>query len=340
MSLPAYVVRRLAQSLLILLGLSMLIFLVARIMPGDPARVALGAHAPEETVQRYREWMHYDKPLPVQYYYWLGSLIQGTLGESLITRRNVALDLKAFFPATLELVLFSGLITTVFGILLGAFAARFLNTWIDNVLRVTAYVGVVTPPFIFAILLLLFFGYLLRILPTMGRFSAAVAQPPVVTGMMTIDSLIAGDLRGFFDALKHLLMPALALALGPMSQQARITRASMSDNSRKEYISVARGQGLPERLISTKYLLKPSLIGSVSILGLEFGATLGNAFPVELIFSWPGLSRYGVEAMLHKDLNAITAVVLVIGLVFIVANIVVDLVVVYLDPRIRLEKEK
>jgi len=309
-------------------------------MPGDPARVALGALVPEEIVQRYREWMHYDEPLHVQYYYWIRSAIQGTFGESLVTRRNVVLDLKTFFPATIELVLFSGLITTVCGILLGAFSARFLNSWIDNVLRFAAYIGVVTPPFIFAILLLLFFGYLLRVLPTMGRLGAGVSTPPVVTGMITVDSLISGNFTAFFDTVKHLLMPAIALALGPMSQQARITRSSMSDNSRKEYITLARGQGMPEWLINLKYLLKPSLIGSVSILGLEFGATLGNAFPIELIFSWPGLSRYGVQAMLHKDLNAITAVVLVIGVVFIGMNIVVDVVVAYLDPRIRFARDR
>ncbi len=150
------------------------------------------------------------------------------------------------------------------------------------------------------------------------------------------DALLAGDFKVFVDAFKHLIMPALALAMGAMAQEARITRASMSDNLSKDYIASARGMGIPERLIMGRFLLKPSLIPTISILGLDFASTLGNAFLVELIFNWPGLSRYGMNAMLRKDLNAISAVILVLGVLFIVVNILVDLIVARLDPRIRL----
>lgn len=317
----------------------MLIFLIARVMPGDPARAALGVRAPKEVVERLREWMHLDKPLYVQYYYWLRGAVRGDFGESLFTRRNVAIDVKAFLPATMELVLFSGLIMTVFGILLGAISARYSNTWADNMLRIGSYVGVVTPSFIFAILFLLLFGYVLRILPTMGRLGAEVIGPPVMTGMVTVDSLIMGNFAAFFDALKHLLMPATALALAGMSQTVRITRSSMSDNLQKDYIKVARAHGIPERVINLKLLLKPSLIPTVSLLGPSLASLLGNAFLVELVFNWPGLSRYGVQAMLRKDLNAITAVILVLGVVFITVNFIIDMIVTYLDPRIRLAGE-
>lgn len=336
MALPAYVVRRLVYSLFILLGLTMFVFVISRVMPNDPARVALGPQAPEKVVQRYREWMHLNEPIPAQYYYWLKNVLSGNLGESIYTRRNVLLDIQDFLPATMELALFSALIMTLFGILLGALSARYANTWVDNLVRMGSYAGVVTPAFIFGIFFLLLFGYVLRILPTMGRLSAGVTDPPVITGMITTDSLITGNFAAFFDALKHLLMPATAMALGGVAQEARITRSSMSDNMLKDYIAVARAQGIPERAITLKYLLKPSLIPTVSILGLDFAALIRNAFLVEIVFGWPGLSRYAIKAMTLTDLNAITGVVLVLGVVFTTVNIIVDVVVAYLDPRIRL----
>ena len=340
MRLGIFLLKRLLHSVFVLLGLSILIFIIARVMPGDPARAALGPRAPEWAVQRVRESMYLDKPLYAQYYYWLRDALHGDFGESLVTRRDVATDIKEFLPATMELVLFSGVIMAVFGILLGAISARYSNTWIDNVVRIGSYIGVVTPSFVFAVLFLLAFGYVLHILPSMGRLSAGVTRPPVITGLITLDGLFTGNFRAVGDALWHLIMPGVALALGGMSQEARITRSSMSDNLRKDYIAAERAQGIPERVINLKYLLKPSLIPTVSILGLDFAALLANAFLVELIFNWPGMSRYGINGMLRKDLNAIIAVIMVMGLVFVIVNIIVDLIVAFLDPRIRLGAER
>jgi len=339
MSFSAFLVRRLLYSIIILVGLSMLIFAISRIMPGDPARLALGARAPEDVVQRWREWMHLDEPIHIQYYHWVKDALQGKLGQSLWTRRDVSIDVAAFLPATMELVLFSGIIMTIFGILLGAISARYKNTWIDNAVRLGTYFGVATPAFIIAILLLLLLGYVMKILPTMGRLDASLAAPPLRTGMITLDALIAGNFAVFWDAIRHLIMPSIALAMGGMAQEARITRSSMADNMLKDYIAVARSNRIPPRVINLKYLLKPSLIPTVSILGLDFAALLSNAFLVELIFGWPGLSRYGVEAMVRKDINAVTGVVLVMGVLFITVNVVVDVIVGYLDPRIRLRAE-
>jgi peptide/nickel transport system permease protein len=193
---------------------------------------------------------------------------------------------------------------------------------------------------VFAILFLLLFGYVLNLLPTMGRLSHGITPPPTITGMIVIDGLITGNFAAALDALKHLILPGVALALGGLSQEARITRSSMSDNLQKDYIAAEKSQGIPERIIMLKYLLKPSLIPTVSILGLDFAALLANAFLVELIFNWPGMSRYGINAMLSKDLNAIIAVIMVLGLVFVAVNIIVDLIVSYLDPRIRLGAER
>jgi peptide/nickel transport system permease protein len=153
---------------------------------------------------------------------------------------------------------------------------------------------------------------------------------------MTVDSLLAGQFGTFVDAVKHLILPALALALGPIAQESRITRSTMADNMGKDYIASAHALGIPERTVFGRFLLKPSLIPTVSILGLDIAATFSNAFLVELIFNWPGLARYGMQSMLHKDLNAISAVILVLGAVFVAVNIIVDIIVAQLDPRIRL----
>ena len=336
MNYITFLVRRVVHSIFVLLGLSIVIFGISRIMPGDPARMAVGARAPQWVVDNLREQMHLDEPLYAQYYYWLRDALHGDFGISLVTRRPVADDIKEFFPATLELTLFAGIIMGVGGILFGTVSAQHKDKWIDNVLRVVSYLGVVTPSFVFATLFLLLFGMTLEWMPTMGRLSLGVTRPPVVTGLMTIDSLLAGNLATFFDALRHLILPGIALAMGGLAQEARITRATMSDNLTKDYIACERSLGIPEKVIMRKFLLKPSLIPTVSILGLDFAGTMSSAFLVELIFNWPGSSRYGINAMLRKDLNAIAAVIMVLGVVFIVVNILVDLVVAQLDPRIRL----
>lgn len=336
MKLLPFVTRRAFHSIFVLLGLSIVIFIIARVMPGDPARVAVGARAPDWVVDNLREQMHLNDPLFVQYTYWLRDAVQGDFGISLVTRRPVAQDVREFFPASLELALFSLIITAGAGIGLGTLSAWHKDKLADNVVRVISYLGVVTPSFVFAILFLLLFGYLLDWLPTIGRLSETVTRPPTVTGFMTVDTLLAGNLAAFFDAVAHLILPALALAMGSMAQEARITRSTMSDNLTKDYIAAERALGVPERTVMGRFLLKPSLIPTVSILGLDFAAGLSNAFLVELIFVWPGLSRYGMNAILRKDLNAISAVILVLGVVFIVVNLLVDITVARLDPRIGL----
>jgi peptide/nickel transport system permease protein len=320
----------------VLLGLSIVIFVIARVMPGDAARMAVGARAPQWVVDRIREHMHLNDPLPVQYYYWLRGAVQGDFGLSLVTQRPVTTDIKEFFPASLELVLFSGVMAAVGGIGLGIVAARYKDTWVDNAVRVISYAGIVTPSFVFAILFVLLFGFALKWFPIIGRVSEQTVAPPLRTGMVTVDALLSGRFDVFLDALRHMVLPALALAMGSIAQEARITRSSMADNLTKDYIAAARALGIAERSVMGKFLLKPSLIPTVSILGLDIAATFSIAFLVELIFNWPGLGRYGMTSMLHKDLNAISAVILVFGAAFVSINILVDIIVAWLDPRIRL----
>jgi len=340
MSISRFLIRRTAYSIFVLLGLSIVIFIIARIMPGDPARMAVGARAPQWVVDRIRENMHLNQPLPVQYYYWLRDALRGDFGLSLVTQRPVTNDIIEFLPASIELVILSAIISSITGIGLGVLSARYMDTWIDNIVRVFSYTGIVTPSFVFAILFVLLFGFTLDWFPIIGRLSENLTAPPLRTGMVTVDALIAWQPKVFVNAIWHMILPAMSLAMGSIAQAARITRSSMADNLSKDYIAAARALGIPERMVSGRFLLKPSLIPTISILGLDVAATISVAFLVELIFNWPGLGRYGMTAMLHKDLNAISAVILIFGAIFILANITVDLIVAYLDPRIRLRSAR
>jgi ABC-type dipeptide/oligopeptide/nickel transport systems, permease components len=328
--------KKIASYLLVLLGLSILVFVIGRVIPGDPARQALGPRAPEATVQALRVEMNLDKPVPIQYALWLKGAVHLDLGKSLQTRRPVIQDIRDYLPATLEIVILSAIFMIIGGILLGVISTKYSNTWLDGVIRIISYLGIVSPAFVWAIIFMLVFGYAFTIFPTTGRISLGIIDPPRITGMFTIDFLLNRDPVGFVDAFKHLVLPAFALMLGGLAQAARMTRSTMLDNSTKDYILAEQAYGIPEKRILFKYLLKPSLIPTVSIMSLDIASLFGSAFLVEQLFNYPGLSRYGMQAMLNKDLNAISGVVIILGIVFIVVNIIIDLVIQYLDPRVRL----
>jgi len=334
--MSTFILKRLSYTVFVLFGLSILIFIIARVLPGDPARLALGPRAPDWAVENLRQQLHLNEPLYIQYFYWVRDAATGSLGQSLVTRRDVMADVLDFLPATLELIVLSALLVVALAIPIGMLAGRRANSWFDNLVRVLSYVGVAVPAFVVAIVFLLVFGFMLNIAPSIGRISPSIVAPPTVTGFITIDSLISGNIVAFYDAVVHLILPALALALGPIAQEARITRSSVVENLNKDYILSTVSHGVPERLLTLKYLLRPSLIPTVSVMGLDISSLIANAFLVELIYNWPGVSRYGITAMLRKDLNAIVAVVMIAGIIFAIANIVVDLIVAYLDPRIRL----
>ena len=330
------VIRRIPSLLIALIGLSILIFFIARVLPGDAARFALGPRATIEAVQKLRTQLHLDDPIYIQYYYWLRDALSGNLGQSLVTFRSVSTDIVEFLPATLELVAFALIIDIIFSMSLGIIAGKYSNTWIDVIIRGIAYIFTSIPSFIFGIFFLLVFGFYLNILPVGGRLTYGVIPPPTVTRFYTIDALIAGRFDVFVDALKHIIMPGFSLAMGMIAQESRILRSGIVDTLRKEFITAAVSHGIPDRVVTFKYLLKPSMIPTVTIMALDISVAVGGAFLVELIFNWPGFSRYGTNAILMKDLNAIVAVVLVIGIIFALANIIADIIVSYLDPRIRL----
>ncbi len=331
-----YVLKRLIQGIFVLFGVSIMIFALSRIIPGDPARLALGQRATQEAVDTLSRQMYLDKPLPMQYGLWLRDVFSGDFGISLTTKRSVTLDLIQFLPATMELVILSGLMMVGGALLLGRLAAKYHDKFADGLVRVLSYAGIAIPSFVVAILLLVLFGNTWKIIPTLGRLSPGVSPPPHMTGFFILDALAAGQLSTAWDAFLHLLLPAFALSLGGMFQDARLMRSALTDNMSKEYMCVSRSYGLPESVLLNKYLFKPSSTSVITVMGLDLAAMVGNAFLVEKIFNWPGLSKYGITAMIAKDLNAICAVVLVIGLTFLVINLIVDLINAMVDPRIRL----
>jgi peptide/nickel transport system permease protein len=219
---------------------------------------------------------------------------------------------------------------------LGVVAAATRDGWIDNAARLFAILGAVTPSFLLALLLQILAGYVLHMLPTTGRLSPDAGFAADLTGLMTIDSLLRGRLDVFGDALRHLLLPSLALSAATLGQIARITRASMIDVARQDYIEAGRAFGVPARVRVFKYMLRPAFVPPMTILGLEFASLIGNAFVVELVFGWPGMASYGVRTILQKDLNAVMGVVMVSGVFFVAVNLVIDVLVGFVDPRVRI----
>jgi peptide/nickel transport system permease protein len=340
MEFLAFLTRRLLWSLLVLVGLSIVIFVIARVVPGDPARMALGPTASAEQVADLQEKLGLNKPMIEQYGLFLSGLAQGELGRSLLTEQSVNSDIRKTFPATLELVLCTIVLAFVLGVPLGVAAARWKDRWPDNLVRALAIFSAVMPAFFLAILLQILAGYVLNILPTTGRLPAGIDFDADITGLLLVDSLIRGRLDVFAEATRHLLLPTIALAAGTMGQIARITRASMIDVSRQDYIEAARAFGVPDRLRMFKYMLRPAFVPPLTITGLEFASLIGNAFVVELIFSWPGMASYGIRAITQKDLNAIMGVVMVSGAFFVFVNLLIDVLVGVVDPRVRIRGER
>ncbi|MER2634755.1 MAG: ABC transporter permease [Rhizobiaceae bacterium] len=336
MEFIVFLLRRVLWSIFVLLGLSIVIFLIARVIPGDPARIALGPSATAEQVLDLRSRLGLDRPMIEQYFLFASGLFEGDLGRSLLTSRPVQDDIRATFAATFELVFVTVSLSLLLGLPLGIVAARWRSRWPDHLVQGVSIFSAVTPTFLKALLLQMLAGYVLHVLPTQGRLSGDIDFAADVTGMMLVDSILRGRGDIFLDAGRHLILPAIALSLASMGQIARITRASMIEVFGKDYIEASRAFGIPERVQVLKYALRPSLVPPLTILGLQFSALIGNSFVVELIFAWPGMASYGMRTILQKDLNAVMGVVMVSGAFFVTVNLLIDIVVGFVDPRIRI----
>ncbi|MDG2298743.1 MAG: ABC transporter permease [Planktomarina sp.] len=332
----SYLLRRALTLLFVLLGLAILIFIIARIVPGDPARIALGPLATSVQVAELREEMGLNASFPVQLWSYLSGLAQGDLGKSLLTSRPVMDDIRGALPATFELVLVTIILQIVVSIPLGVLAAIYRNTWVDNVLRVISLIGVVTPGFVLAIILQLIAAHYLGFLPVTGRLDGGIDFDANITGLLLVDGTLKGRFDVVLDAIRHLFLPAIALSAAGIGQVMRITRTAMIEVASRDFVEATRAYGIPEKIVTFRYMLRVASVAPLTILGLEFASLIGNAFIVEFVFSWPGIASYGVRTILQKDLNAVIGVVLVSGVFFVIANLTIDLLLGLLDPRHRL----
>lgn len=331
-----YCARRLLHGVLVLAGLSVLIFFLARLMPGDPVRLLLPDEATAADVQRVRQRLGLDRPLPVQYVLYVKGLMQGQFGPSFLSRRDVAHDLAERFPATLELVLVGMGLAILAGVPLGVVSALYKDRWPDHCTRLFAFGSVSLPRFWIGIMFQLAFAYALRWLPLFGRIDTA--PPQHLTGLYLLVSLLTADWPAFASSLQHILLPAIALALSPMAQIMRITRGSMIDEQWKDYTVISRVLGMPRNLLVYKYMLRNACTSTLTVIGLLFGWSLGGAFVVETVFAWPGVARYGVQAVLFKDFNAVIGVTLITGVTYVLVNLLVDVLYGYVDPRLRVSR--
>lgn len=333
-----FLIKRLLLMIGVLIGLSMFIFLLARVMPGDPARLALGPEATQEQIQQLRHDLGLDQPIYIQYQMFVKGLLKGQLGMSLETRRDVSKDLFQRFPASFELVSVAITIAVLLGVPLGIISALRKDRVIDHFSRLFAFAGISAPRFWSGIMFQLFFALSLGLLPLAGRIGIGSEPPTDITGLYLIDSLITLNFSAFTESLRHIILPAITLSLSPLGQVSRLIRASMIEQLNKDYTIVSRTIGLPEDLNIYKYMLKNAFTSTLTVTGLLVGWMIGSAFVVEQVFAWPGMARYGVNAVIRKDFNAIVGVVLVIGLGYLLINFLVDLLYGLLDPRIRLKK--
>jgi peptide/nickel transport system permease protein len=332
--MKSYVIKRVLNVILIVFVVSILIFLLIRLAPGDPAITMAGEHASAETLAKMRAEWGLDRPLIVQYGIWLGHALRGDLGQSILTHQSVLTELVQRFPNTLELSIFAMIFATIIGLLAGIISAVRRYSFWDYASMFIALFGVSMPVFWLAIILIMIFGIKLDLLPTGGRLGVMYSIAPI-THLYLVDSLIELRFPAFFDALKHLILPAAALGTIPMAFVARITRSSMLDVMGQDYIRTARSKGLSEHAIIVKHALRNAMIPILTASGTEFAGLMGGAVLTETIFSWPGLGTYIVQAVSARDYPAVQGSVIFVALVVALVNLLVDIVYSYVDPRIR-----
>jgi peptide/nickel transport system permease protein len=329
-----FVVRRLLLLVPILLGLSILVFVWIRALPGGPAEALLGERATPEAIAQIRHQYGLDKPVYVQYWSYVKTTAGGDLGTSVTTRRPVTDELRQRFPATIELTVAAMIFSLVFGIPLGFVAAKRYGTAFDHASLVLSLLGVSIPVFFLAILLKYVFAVKLGLLPTVGRISA-LTDLNHPTNFYLLDALLAGDLNAFWDVLKHLMLPAIALGSIPLAIIARITRAAVLDVQNEDYVRTARAKGLSPRVVDERHIFRNALLPIVTIIGLQAGLLLSGAVLTETVFAFPGMGTWLVDAIRGRNFPVLQGGILFVSLVFVLVNLLVDVTYALINPRIR-----
>jgi peptide/nickel transport system permease protein len=331
------IVRRLLFLVLVLFGLSVITFTLSHIVPNDPARLIAGPRASPSAVTKVRHEYGLDQPLVVQYVDYVRGVARLDFGRSFTSRQPVRDDLEKYLPATIELGTYAFLLSTVIGVPLGVLSAVRRDSWLDHLARFVSISGLALPVFWLALMVqYLFFGRL-GWLPDGQRLPIGTDPPPSVTGLYAVDSLLTANWSLLRLVLAHLAMPVVVLAFGSLAVVTRMVRGGMLDVLNQDYVRTARAKGLAHRDVVVRHALKNALLPTVTSLGLQVGLLLSGTFLVELVFSWTGIGRYAVQAIEQVDYNAIMATTLIIALIFVLVNLVVDVLYLFLDPRISFE---
>ncbi|ORM70270.1 ABC transporter permease [Pantoea rwandensis] len=326
--------------ILVVAGVCVITFIISHLIPGDPARLLAGDRASDEIVQHIRQQLGLDLPLWQQFIRYVEQLLHGDLGVSIRTGRPVLEDLKNFFPATLELAFCALLIALVVGVPLGVLSAVYKNRWLDHLVRLLALTGISTPAFWLGLgVIVLFYGKL-NLLPGGGRLDDWLDPPARVTGFYLIDSLLSGDLEVFFNALTHLILPATTLAFVHLGIVARQIRSAMLEQLSEDYVRTALASGLSKFTIVVRYALPNALIPSVTVLGLALGDLLYGAVLTETVFAWPGMGAYVVSSIQALDFPAVMGFAIVVSFAYVLVNLFVDLLYLWIDPRMGRGAEK
>ncbi|MFJ7734182.1 ABC transporter permease [Lysinibacillus sp. NPDC097231] len=329
-----YMGRRVFQLIPVLLGMTFIVFMLIRAIPGNPAQVILGQQATKEAVEALNASLGLNKPWYTQYFNYLGGIFQGDLGVSLRTKLPVSQEIFPYLAATAELAIFAMIIAVIVGVNAGIISAWFQNSWFDYVAMVVALIGVSVPVFWLGLMEQWAFSNQLGWFPATGR--ADVRNPvTAITHFYLLDTLIQGSFNQFIEVLKRLVLPGMALATIPMAIIARITRSSMLEVMRSDYVRTARAKGQKMFVVVYKHALKNAIIPVLTVIGLQTGLLLGGAILTETIFSWPGIGRYIYDAIGFRDYPVIQSGILVVAFIFIMINLIVDLLYTVIDPRIK-----
>ncbi len=337
--LARYILRRLILTIPMLLGISLVMFLIFQLVAIDPLVMIVGERAmdnPQTVEAATRKW-GLDKPIWEQYLTYVGNMAQGDLGDSFLTKRSVTADLIQFLPATVELAVSSLLFAALIGVPLGVLSGLKRGGWLDKVTWLISLLNASLPPFWSGLIFLTIFYFNLGLAPGPGRLDPRMADPARVTGLYTVDALLAGDFPAFLSTLHHLMLPTLILGGFTLAIVLRVTRAAIIEEMRRDYVRTARGKGLKERQVVVRHALRNVLIPLVTILGLAFAGLLSGAVMTETVFDWPGLGRYLVKAAVNFDYPAIQGGTLLIAIIYVGVNMVVDVLYGLLDPRVRRE---
>jgi peptide/nickel transport system permease protein len=337
MNIGAFILRRLLLQIFVLFGLSVFTFLLMFGLPGDPAAIlySAGGSLGFEEYEHFRQKWGLDLPIWKQYANFVTNLLKGDMGTSLVTRAPIFDQLKSYFPATIELSVVAFIFALIMGLPLGVISALRRNTWIDHTIRGISLFGVSMPIFWLAIILLIIFYYHLGIVPSSQRIDLDMEIPRHITGFYLIDTLVDGNWRGFINSLHHLVLPAFVLGFSVVGLLARVTRASILEVISLDYVRTARSKGLHEKTVIFRHVIRNALIPTVTLLGLLVGGLLSGAVLTETIFAWPGVGRFAVQSIMLLDRLAVVDVTILVGIVVSTANLTVDILVAFLDPRIR-----